>query len=271
LISVSVSNDDVFHMAVATAQHLVHRRASIGAEMELIRHQDRFGRALPSAFGIRAGPIADDDLDTGVVAQPIGKDLGSAIVEQVNRPVRLQIEQQRAIATLLRSQREVIDTQNSRTALFTLVGQGVQQAKQRIRADGYANFARQTRATLATGLQRERGQQISRFVRPSSVVGEYAIETLGEDLTRAIWHIAEPPPAVNTQAHGVAAPGQVKRSPKIAAVLTSAQFAAFRARNGLACGFGDQHQAPIELNDDQDDLPVLRSPATRLGHRLPPR
>ena len=120
------------------------------------------------------------------------------------------------------SQCQIIDTQDSWTTLFTFVGKGVQQVKQRIGADGYADFARQTSATLATSLQCKRSQQVGRIVRPPGVVSQYTIETLGEDLTRTIWHIAEPPLAMNTQAHGTATPGQVKRSPHVAAVLTLA-------------------------------------------------
>jgi hypothetical protein len=98
------------------------------------------------------------------------------------------------------------------------------------------------------------------------VVRQYPIEALGEDLTWAIWHIAEPAATVDTQTHGVAAPGQIERSSKIAAVLTSTQLATLRARNGLACRLGNQGQAPVALYDDQDDFPVLRIPAMRLGH-----
>jgi hypothetical protein len=62
---------------------------------------------------------------------------------------------------------------------------------------------------------------------------------------------------VDSQTHGVAAPGQIERAPNVGAVLTSTQFAALRARNALACRFGDKHQAPIALDEDQDDAPVI--------------
>jgi hypothetical protein len=65
-------------------------------------------------------------ISTPGCAQPIGENLdGTTVVEQVNRPMRFQIEQQRAIPALLLSQRDVIDTEHSRTVLFTSVGQGV--------------------------------------------------------------------------------------------------------------------------------------------------
>jgi hypothetical protein len=132
----------------------------------------------------------------------------------------------------------------------------MQQVKQRIGADGYADFARQASATLATSLQRERRQQVGRVVRPPGVMSQHSIETLGKDLTRAIWHIAEPSSAVDAQSHGVATPWQIEWAPNVIAVLALTQFAALRTRDSLACRFCNQHQAAIKLNDDQDNLPV---------------
>jgi len=96
--------------------------------MKSVCHLDRLGRTLPSSFGVGPGSIANDDLHTGVAPQPIGEDLGGAIVEQVNGLVRFQIEQQGAVPPLLLSQREVIDAQNARSALLIVVLQAMQDA-----------------------------------------------------------------------------------------------------------------------------------------------
>ena len=154
--------------------------------MEPISNLDGLRCALSSAFGVRTSAIANDYLDARVCAQPIGEDLGGTVIEQVNGPVGLQIEQQRAVAALLLSQRDIIDTQNSRTTLFTSVGKRMEQAEQRIGTDGYAGFARQASAALATSLERERRQQLGRVVRTPGVMCQHAIEALGEDLTWAI-------------------------------------------------------------------------------------
>ena len=150
-IGVYISDNDVFHVASAAAQDLVHRRASMGAEMETIRHLDRVRRALAAALGGCTSTIADGDLNAGMCAQPIGEDLGGAVVKQVDWLVCFQIEQQRFVPALLRSQGD-IDTQHSRTELFPVVGHGMQQVQQRIGADEHADFARQASATLAASL-----------------------------------------------------------------------------------------------------------------------
>jgi hypothetical protein len=225
--------------------------------MEAICHLNGFRCALPSTFGVGAGSIPDDDLDAGVCAQPVGEHLGRAIIEQVDRPMGFQVEQQCPVPPLFLSQPDVIDTQHSRTALFAFLGKVMEQAEQRIGADGYASLARQASPTLTTRLQRERGQQVGRVARAPGVVRQYAIEALSEDLTWAIWHIAEPPSAVNSETHSMPAPWQIEWAPEITAVLTSTQRATLRAWNCLASRFRDKHQVPVVLDDDQHDLPMV--------------
>ena len=140
-------------VTTAAAQYFVHRRAGIRAEMKPIRHLDRLGRTLPSSFGIGTSSITNNDLYTGVAAQPIGEDLGGAIVEQVNGLVCFQIEQQGAVPPLLLPQRKVIYAQNARSAVLIVVLQTMKDAEQRVGADGHARFVRQPSATLAAGLQ----------------------------------------------------------------------------------------------------------------------
>jgi hypothetical protein len=225
--------------------------------MEAIRNLDRIWCALPSAFGIRTCSISDDDLYTGVTAKPIGENLGGAVVEQINGPVRFQIEQQRPIPALFLSECAVINTQNPRTTLSTFVGKGVQQVKQRIGTNGYAGFARQAGTALATSLQREGGQQFGCVMRAAGVMGQHTIEALGENRTWTIPHITEPPSTVNSQPHRISTPGQVERTPKIAAVWALTELATLRARDRVARRFGNEDQAPVLLHDDQCDLPVL--------------
>jgi hypothetical protein len=49
-------------------------------------------RTLATAFSVRAGAITDDDLDARVTAQPVGKDIGGAIIEQIDGSVCFEIK-----------------------------------------------------------------------------------------------------------------------------------------------------------------------------------
>src|SRR5207247_1208952 len=99
--------DNVIHVTSAIAQDLIHGRPSIRAEMEAVRDLDRIRRTLLAALGVGTSAIADNDLDAGMAAQPIGEDLSSAVVEKVNRAMRFQIKQQGAVASLLSTQGDI--------------------------------------------------------------------------------------------------------------------------------------------------------------------
>ena len=159
------TDDHIFDVPSTAAQDLIQGGPSIRAEMKSVGHLDRVRRPLPTTFGIRAGTIADDDLDTRVAAEPVGEDVGSAIIEQVNRAVRFEVEEQGAIAPLLAAQSHVVDTQHSRAALPMVILEGMQDAQERIRADGHTDLAREPSATFAAGLQRKGREQFRGAVR----------------------------------------------------------------------------------------------------------
>src|SRR5262249_2231628 len=90
LFSGRVGDGHILPVAAASEQHLVHGGACIRRQVEAIRNLDRLRRALASSFGVGTSSIADDDLDAGVCAQPVGENLGGAVIEQVNGPMRFQ-------------------------------------------------------------------------------------------------------------------------------------------------------------------------------------
>src|SRR5258708_25061131 len=155
LASGGVGDDDGFDVASPTREHLVQGGAGVRREMKAVCHLDRVGRALPTTFGVRTGAIADDDLDAWVMTQPIGEDLGGAIVEQIDRPVRLEINEQGSVAALFPAQGHVLNTQYPRATMVVGIHERMQNPQERVRAAGQASHPGQTSATLAAGLQRE--------------------------------------------------------------------------------------------------------------------
>src|SRR5438270_6845543 len=160
--------------------------------MKPVCHLNRFGRTSPTTFGVRASTIADDDLDAGVAAEPVGEHLGSAIVEQIDRSVRLKIHQQRAVAALLTAQGNIVNTQHARATLKMVILERMQDPQERIRADGHTDLPREASATFAASLQGKGRQQFGGAVRPTSVASQGTVEALGEDLPWAGWAITEP-------------------------------------------------------------------------------
>jgi hypothetical protein len=140
------------------------------------------------------------------MTQPVGEHVGGAIVEQIDRSVRLEIDEQRAVAALLPAQGHVVHTQYPRTTLVVGIGERMQDPQERVRANGHASLSCPSSATLAARLQRERRQQIGGAVGPTRIASQCAIEALGKDLARASRHVAEPATAVDAQMDHLATP-----------------------------------------------------------------
>jgi hypothetical protein len=104
--------------------------------------------------------ITDDDLHARVMTQPVGEYVGGAIVEQIDRSVRLEIDEQRAVAALLSTQGHVVNAQYPRTALLVGIRERMQEPQEYVWTDGHARLSCQSSAALAAGLHRERPQQI---------------------------------------------------------------------------------------------------------------
>ena len=57
----------------ATGDCLLYRLGEVVPQVPAISHLDRAGCAAADGFGIRTGPIPADDLDPGMLAQPVGE------------------------------------------------------------------------------------------------------------------------------------------------------------------------------------------------------
>src|SRR4051794_41000502 len=127
--------------------------------MKAVGNLDGIRGSLATTFRIRTSAIANNNLHTGMTPQPIGEDFRSALIDQVDGAMRLQVYQQRAVPSLTSTQGKVIDTQYTWGGHF-LVLNGAQQPQERIGTDGYAGRTGEPRSTFASGLQRKRPQQI---------------------------------------------------------------------------------------------------------------
>ena len=110
----------------------------------------------------------------------MGEHVGGAIVEQIDRSVRLKIHRQRAVAALLTTQGNIVNTQHARATLETVILERMQDPQERIRADRHSDLPREASATFAASLQGKAREQLSGAVRPTSVPSQSTIEALGE-------------------------------------------------------------------------------------------
>jgi hypothetical protein len=187
----SFGDDHVFDMASTATQDLIQCGSSVRSCETYLPPRGRPSH-LATTFSVFTGAIAGDDLDVWVATQPVGEHVGSAIVEEIDRSMRFQIEEQRAVAALLSVKGHIIDAQDPRAARVLSVGQDVQEPQKRVRAYRCASLARQPSTTLAANLKCERRHHVGGAVGATSVVPQDAIETFGEDFARAGRRITEP-------------------------------------------------------------------------------
>jgi len=148
-------------------------------------------RACP--FGVRFGPVPRDDLHAGVRAQPVRQHHGGAVVEKVDRAMRLQVNEQRGVPVPA-AQREVIDLQHAwrRDDGVTLS----QQPEQRVRARRRSCGVRESRPRLAASGLREGGEHRCDLRRAPRVAWQAGAKRLRKCVSVAARiRAAEPPDA----------------------------------------------------------------------------
>ena len=67
-------------------------------QMPTIGHLDRLRRTFPGGLRIRRSAITADDLDAGMLPEPGATRLGLAILEQLDDPSLLEVDQDGAVA-----------------------------------------------------------------------------------------------------------------------------------------------------------------------------
>src|SRR6266852_3444657 len=222
--------------------------------MEAVGDLDGVGCTLTTTLCIRASSIANDNLHTGMTPQPIGEDVSSPLIDQVDRAMRFQVDQQRAVSSFTSAQCKVIDTQHA-WGRHCLVLDGAQQSQQRIGTDWHTCLTCQPCSTFATSLQSKRLQQIVGGDSAARISSQCIVEAFGEDLPWTRWLIAEPPTRLHVHPNDGAAPGQVKRTTLISTVLPMTQRPADWARHSCARGLGVKDKTAVALDNDQDEDP----------------
>lgn len=79
-------------------EHLLQRFPQILQEMKAVGDLRGCRSPLPRALGIGGRAITRNDLDSRMLAQPLGQSLGRALRQQRNRVAALQVNQHGAIA-----------------------------------------------------------------------------------------------------------------------------------------------------------------------------
>ena len=174
------------------------------------------GGAGGRAADVIVGPVAADDLDFGMVLQPITQRLRRPLGQQIHWAAALQVAEDRAVVVAL-AEGPVIDAQDA-DARMLAPWRLANAAEQRIRARRHGQPRRQPRARLAAQGQADLGVGL---MEPGSGPGPYSDEVgpaLGEDAARAVGGGAEEAAGAQLEMDRSALPGEVLESAAVTAV-----------------------------------------------------
>jgi hypothetical protein len=205
-----------------------------------------------------------------VAAEPVGKDIGRPVVEQIDRAVRLEVEQQGPYRRcfFLSATSSTPSTRGPRLSSVSFRACSSRRSVSGL--IGRPTLRARRAPPSPSSLQGKRDEQAGGTTGTASIASQGAIEALREDLARAGWNIAEPAATVDTRADRLATPGKVEWATNIATVLPATQLTALRTRHQRSCWLDHKDQAAIALDHDQDDYPTwrlgLKRPAIVLLH-----
>ena len=157
----------------------LQRLDQILEDVPTIGHLDRLRRTLAGRFCIRCGAVTADHLETGILAEPGRQGLGLAILEEIDDPSPLQVDQDGAVAMPL-PEGPVVDSEHTRSRPSGNVS-AAQHTEQGSPTDRRAEASRKPRTGRAAERERDDFQCRSLAQRPSSIGGDQFWEPLGED------------------------------------------------------------------------------------------
>ena len=211
--------------------------------MPAIRDLDCIRRALAHTVRIGPGPVACDDLDARVSAQPPGQGLGLPVRQEVDHCVALQVDQDGPVAAAP-APCPVIDGQDARSGWRLVVVSGLaRHAQQRVRADRHGQPLGQALAGLAAEGQSQAALQAAQALGPPCGEGCNTRQALGEGLAGAGRIKATEPPHLDAQQRRAALPRQVAQEALVIAVDAARDRAAVGTRGHCGLRLGDDGDA----------------------------
>jgi len=217
----------VLQRRTVAMEHALDHLPRVLEQVPTVGDLHRSRRAHSGALGVDLRAVARDDLDPGVLAQPLGEALGRTIVQQRDGSPTLQIDEDGAVGMPLAA-RPLIDAQHARRRL----GRGrhaPHEAEHRGGAGDGPECRQQPRARLAQR-QANTGHQVCQPAGPPRVRRSERRKPLGEGPPPTGRRHATEPADLQVQAHGRSLPGQVRESPHVATMHPiAARFAVWAA------------------------------------------
>jgi len=200
----------------ATGDCLLYRLGEVVPQVPAISHLDRAGCAAADGFGIRTGPIPADDLDPGMLAQPVGEGVCSPIRQQLDRSVGVDIDDDRPV-DMPTAQREVVHAER-RHHTDCAIRQRPHQSQQGVAGGAQPEPVGQPRPRPARQGQPDSRQHRVQQLAAPTIARRQPVHLLGERRTRTAGFRTPEPANPQSDPHRLAADRGVGQPAFIAAV-----------------------------------------------------
>jgi hypothetical protein len=223
--------------------------------VEPVGNLGRLWSAGPDTVSIGAGPVAGDDLDTGMRLQPGGDGLGLPVGQQIDRAVAtLQIHDQGAVA-LAAAPSPVIDADDARRRR-RFDRNGPDQTQKRVAAHRHGEPGRQARSQFTARAQGQGALDLGEPDGAPFADRRHRGQALGEDPAWAARLRAAETADLQGQRDDAAHQGKVGDRAGIAAVNPSRRRGAYRTVGDQVGGSGVHGDEPGTDLDTVNGEPV---------------
>ena len=203
---------------MVTVESVAHGVAQIAQQVEPVGNLDRLRSAGTNAVGKGTGPVAGDDLDAGMILQPGGDGLGTAVGQQLDRPVgTLEINDNGAVAPAA-APGPVTDTDDARRQR-RFDRNGPDQTQQGVAADRHGEPIRQAGARLPSRMQGDAALRLGEADGPPNPRQGHLRQALGEDPARAPGGRAAKATDSEIEPTDPPLPGEIPKMPDVAACM----------------------------------------------------
>jgi hypothetical protein len=208
-----------FAQAGAVGQHdALDRLTQVGPQMPSVSYLDRFRSASARALGVGPRAVPANDLHPGMVAQPVGQHLRRALLDQINRAVGEDVDQDGAIG-LTTADREIVDAEHLNIT-DRRVGQRADQPQQTVPTGRHAQHHGQTRTGPPGQRQPDRLQHSPQQTRTPSVLASQTRNLLDERPPSAVGVATEKPAHAQLDYHRPRTDRGIGQPASIAAVYS---------------------------------------------------
>lgn len=163
---------------------------------------------LKSRRGCRPRAIAGDHLDAGALLEPGGERLGISVVDQIDGPASLQVDDDGAVGSAA-AHRPVVDADHTRR-LEHGRGRAANELKELVAAGRHAELGGEPRAGLSSKSEADGPEGVGQARGEARVGGREVRQPLAEDLLVAELLAAPELPNLEADSDGSALDGQIR-------------------------------------------------------------